>query len=150
MGTYLNVDGDTGDVKLPKVRITPEGGVAVLMTCGVVGGVAKGDVVEPAPGINDTFIKAVVNSDFPIGVVYDATIVNGAQGWVVVAGIADVRHDGTTAPTAGWWLGVGGTTPGQAFGLAASPGAGPVHFKEIGHAIRASVGTLIRAIIHFN
>lgn len=150
MGTLLTVDSTTGQVTTPRVRITPEGGIAVLLTCNQPGGVAKGDVVKADPAIDSNFIKAAISDQSPIGVVYDAAIAQGAQGWVVVAGIADVRLDGVGGPVVrGWWLGTSATTAGQAVGLAVV-GFNAQHFTEIGHVIVNPVGTLARAIIHFN
>jgi hypothetical protein len=142
----------TGALTTPKVRLTPEGGIAVKMTNKSGSTITKGRIIEPYSATGG-FRLAQIESWNPIGVVYDDSIANDADGWVVISGIAEVYY--SVSSTIGNVARVGMTADtGEVAGEAMSDGSptnDAVHFREIGHPIqtRADAG-LALTILHFN
>lgn len=138
-----------------KTRITPEGGLAVLMLNDTGAASVKGYIVEPASA-TDNAVKLVTDGDIdPIGIVYESGVADGQYIWIVVSGIADVYYG--VAVTRGTFSRVPVAADGLAIGEAmneaipTSPFATDKHFQEIGHPIE-SRGTpgLAKTVLHFN
>jgi trimeric autotransporter adhesin len=153
--SFLRNDGSgnlTWSGSLPgtgNVTMTATGGMAILLTNSSGSSLSKGTVVQ-AGSTDLSFIAAAANSEYAIGVL-SADCANGAQGWVVVSGVAEVLiKDGTTA-TAGYWAGVS-DTEGRAYMTTSGPPGVSNHDKEIGHCLQTvSSGTnvLVKAVLHF-
>lgn len=141
-----------------KVKLTPEGGIAVRLTNKTGGASVKGEVVAAysASAINSAVAKIVVDVPNPIGVFYESGIADGSEAWVVVAGIADVYFTGNVSlgNIARGFLTVDGAgyVTGQALNdMIPNPLSDDKHFYEIGHVIEARTGAgLAKVIIHFN
>lgn len=138
-----------------KVKLTMEGGIAVLMTNNTGGASLEGYIVEASVGL-DNAVQYTTNGDIdPIGIVYEGGIAQGDEMWVVVAGIANVYYG--TAVTRATFSRVSiiadGVATGQAVNeaLPVPPFATDKHFQEIGHPIE-SRGTpgLAKTVLHFN
>ena len=129
-------------------KITDIGGYAIKLINRTGSNTVQGDVVQVSTANTDAVIKAVSNSEIPIGVFLDSGIADGSRAWVVISGIADVHSD-TTGFSIGDWLRTD-TVPGRVDG--GSPAPDPVkHTQEIGHAVESAVGSgLGRAVLHFN
>ena len=131
----------------PKFKITTEGGYAVKMTAGE--NLYAGEVVGVGSA-DSTVVKAPINSDMPIGIVYaDAT--SGNSVWVVVAGLAYVLPNASNTAVRGDVMTVSSTTAGRVDQSATVPAA-TTHFRECGHFVAAGTGAGVKtlAIIHFN
>ncbi len=144
-----------GSIRTQKVRMTPEGGIAVLMTNRDGGTLNPGRVVEADSANDDSFKANDAGGDHPIGVVYEA-VADNVEGWIVVAGIADIALEDNVAAVRGYWMGSSGSEAGYAETQANSPGFNSGHFEEIGHCIESvSAGgggthILARCIVHFD
>lgn len=146
------------DGEWDRVKITPEGGLAVKMTNKTGGASVKGTLVRPytATAINSAVTKIVVDIPDPIGVIYDDGVADGSEVWVVVSGIAQVLFIGNTSLdglvrwflTADAWY-ISGYALWEA--LPSSPFATDKHFYEIGHCIEARTWAgLAKCVLHFN
>jgi hypothetical protein len=137
------------------VKLTPEGGIAVLLINDTGGPSLKGYIVEASSSTDDA-VQYTTNDDIdPIGVVYEDAVPQGEDMWVVVSGIADVFY-GTVVTRATFSrvsIVADGVATGQAVNeaLPTPPFATNKHFQEIGHPIE-SRGTpgLAKTILHFN
>ena len=132
-----------------RIYLTPEGGMAVKMTAAE--GMAQGEIVYMnLTGVGGQVWKAPVDSDMPIGTVYDASATAGGEVWISTAGIGFAKLTDAVAPTIGNII----TTSASARGLGDQAAAIPSvakHYKEIGHFIESGVaGQPARAILHFN
>jgi hypothetical protein len=141
----------------PKVKLTPEGGIAVLLTNKTGGNSVKGEVVTAYASANSAVAKVIVDVPNPIGVFYESGIADAAEAWVVVSGIADVYFIGNTTRghiARGFLTADGaGYVTGQALSEAvpSSPFASDKHFYEIGHVIESRTGAgLAKVVLHFN
>lgn len=140
---------------LDKVRLTPEGGIAVKLVNKTGSTTVKGSVVSPTSTAS-AFTLSPVDSASPIGIVYDAGIADAAEAWVVIAGIAEVLFIGATVLGHFARVCVTGDTnaaAGKAISEAAptSPFATDKHFQEIGHVIQARADAgLAKVVVHFN
>lgn len=138
-----------------KTRITPEGGLAVLMINKTGGASTKGYIVENSATTNNGVQYTTVDDIDPIGVMYETGIPDGSPCWVVVSGIAHVYY--ATAVIKDSLSRVPVTAEGYADGqavneaLPTSPFATDKHFQEIGHPIetRGTAG-LALTVLHFN
>jgi len=71
-------------------KITPEGGFAVRLT-NMSGEVSvQGQIVSHKGTVANAFGLTAVDANHCLGVVYESGVEDGAQCWVVVAGIAQV------------------------------------------------------------
>lgn len=139
-----------------KFMITVEGGLAVKLTNKTGAASVKGYVVSNSTTTASAVELIVQGEPDPIGVFYESGIADGAEAWVVVAGIADVYFIGST--TLGYLArtfiaGEAGYVTGQALAeaLPAAPFATDKHFCEIGHVLEARVGAgLAKCVLHFN
>ncbi len=155
----LTVGGDvktTGEINCnDKVKLTPEGGVAIRLTNRTGSGTVKGKTVKADPANDDSVILTGANDDECFGVFYETLDVGATEVWVVVGGIADVLFDPDHSPARGDWAGSG--TAGFARSQASPPALGiAAHFEEIGHVIQSSSpggegqSALARCVLHFN
>lgn len=141
-------------IETPKVMLTPEGGIATLMTAGE--NLAAGEVVsvlQSPSGADNTVHKTPISgnsNDMPMGVVY-AAATTGNDVWIVVSGVADVLPTAAVTAARGYVMTASTTTAGRVDQAAAVPVAA-THFKECGHFIAtgSGAGAKTRAIIHFN
>lgn len=143
----------TGD----KMRITPEGGLAVALINQTGTSSVKGSVVS-AGNTSSTFVLQSNEFD-SIGAVYESGIAQGSTAWIVVAGIAEVLLANNTFSTASNWV-VAHSTDGRADASQPTPtpntttGEHTLHFKEIGHCLETKAATTseqtVKIIIHFN
>jgi hypothetical protein len=141
-------------------RITPEGGTAVWLVNKTGAPSVRGMIVRASTVVDGAFSIPVVDSNMPIGIVYDSGIPDGQPCRVVVGGIADVLLTDGTASTCGNWVRTGdalGSEGTARADLAGPPGGGvnvhEAHMAEIGHSLQtvgAGVGVLCRCLIHFN
>jgi hypothetical protein len=154
----LTAPNFTGLLTGEKVRLTPEGGIAVKMTNKTGGVSVKGEVVSvySATAVNSSVKKIVVDEPAPIGVFYESGVADGSEVWVIVSGIADVYFIGNTTRghlARGFITGDAGYVAGQVLSEAvpSSPFATDKHFYEIGHVIESRTGAgLAKCILHFN
>jgi hypothetical protein len=138
-----------------KVKLTPEGGIAISVINKTGGVSAKGMIVEPASS-TDNAVKLTTDGDVdPIGIIYEAGIADGEEMFIVVAGIAEVYYGVavTRATFSRVPIVADGLNPGEAMNeaLPSPPFATDKHFQEIGHPIE-SRGTpgLAKTVLHFN
>jgi hypothetical protein len=138
-----------------KVKITPEGGIAVqyINQTGEVS--VKGTTVHITGPM--TVGKTAINQPDCIGVIYNAGIPVGQGVWVVVSGVAQVLF--STATTAGYLARTFVTADGGAFvagqalaeAVPSSPFASDKHFAEIGHVAETIAAPgLAKVNLHFN
>lgn len=150
---FERVEGVISDPTAPKVKFTPEGGLAVLMTNKTGAATVKGTLLDGSTAMDDAFDLTEASDADIIGVAYEDGVADGQEAWVVVAGIADVMLKDSTAATRGNWA-KSSDTIGRADATAsAPPGLAAAHFQEIGHCIQSAVGgtdVLIRCMLHFN
>jgi len=71
-------------------KITPEGGFAVRLTNESGAVTVKGQIVSHKGTVANAFDLTAVDANHCLGVVYESGVEDGAQCWVVVAGIAQV------------------------------------------------------------
>ncbi len=141
----------------PLVKKTVEGGIAIRLTNKTGAASVRGTIVVASTGTDNAFSAAGVDSDMPIGIVYDVGVVDGSECWVVVYGIAQVLLKDATAATRGYWVKVSDTA-GRADATTSVPPGGTVgaleeHMQEVGHCIESKTsGTnvLSQCVIHFN
>lgn len=141
---WLRQDG----VWSESIRMTTEGGFAVLLTNNTGGASIKGQVLEPSTTVDNAVETAAINAVDPMGVFYESGVADGDEAWVVISGLVDILID-AGGSTRGDWLGTGAT--GGSAVSSNSPPAAPTHFQEIGHSLETRVGAgLARAVFHFN
>lgn len=137
-----------------KVRLTPEGGVAICLLNKTGGPSVKGSLVELCEEVtdpDDAVQLTEANSTDPIGVMYEAGVADGDPCWVVVSGRAQVLLQDRVDGQRGYWLGTGGA-PGRA-NCVETPGLLLQHMQEIGHCSQSIAGgtnVLVYGILHFN
>ena len=142
-----------------KVKLTTDGGLAVLMLNKTGGVSVKGEVVTPYNdmAIENAVEKIVVDVPNPIGVFLDSGIPDGQFAWIVISGKAYVYFVGNTARgqlARGFLTADGGAyVTGQALAenLPTSPFSSDKHFYEIGHICESRTGAGIALVeLHFN
>ena len=141
-----------------KMKFTAEGGLAVQLTNRTGANSVLGSLVT----VSDTYDNAVklCTADIPtcVGVVYENSVADGSEVWVVVSGRCQVLLEDGTASTRGYWVKVSDNDNGRADASNASPPGGTIaaledHNSEIGHCLESkSSGTDVLAycIVHFN
>lgn len=138
-----------------KCKLTSIGGYAIKLTNRTGGNTVAGQLVKADTATDDGVILTAASDDECFGVFLDSGITDGAEAWVVVAGIADVAMADNTAATHGNWVETS-TEAGYADATSASPAAAPQHFGEIGHCIESVAATgagthiMARCVLHFN
>jgi len=137
---------------------TTEGGLAIRLVNKTGAPSVKGTIVEADGSTDFAFDITVVADDHAIGVVYESGIPDGGSCLVVVAGIAEVLLEDTTAATRGYWVATSATQAGRADATNAAPPGGGIpeldeHMTELGHALESVVGgtdKLATIMMHFN
>lgn len=139
-----------------KVKITPEGGVAVQYINGTGAPTVKGSTVH----LISPWTVGLTEINVPdcIGVFYEEGVPNGQKTWVVIYGIADVLF--VNQATAGYLVRTFVTADGakgqagKAYSenVPTSPFASDKHFAEIGHIIETNSGPnqLAKCNLHMN
>jgi hypothetical protein len=141
-----------------KVKLTLEGGIAILLTNKTGANSVQGQLVTPDAANDDAVVLTAANDLEIIGVFYESGIADGSEAWVVISGIADVAMEDNTASTRGNWVRTSIIEAGYADATNAGAPApiNQTHFTEIGHCIETvaagGVGThiLARCVLHFN
>lgn len=148
---------DSDKLDTSKVRLTPEGGLAVLLTNKTGGASVKGELVTSYALTDNAVSKIVVDVPNPIGCFYESGIADGSEAWIVIAGIAEIYFVGNTTRghIARGFLTADGASYviGQALSEAipGSPFSVDKHFYEIGHVLESRVGAgLAKVVMHFN
>ena len=85
-----------------KVRLTPEGGIAVRLTNKTGSASVKGTLCELSPSVDSAVVTVGANEPDVIGVMYESGIADGSDVWVVIQGVAEVLLKDTTASTRGY------------------------------------------------
>lgn len=131
--------------------ISELGGLAVRLANNSGAPIAQYDLVDINPSADGVM---AINADSfdPMGVAYE-TIANGATGWIVVSGIAQVKFDGST--TRGHVAVVSDTAAGRAKSIAVPSGtpAQTNHWQELGHILDTvgdGAGSVAKVVLHFN
>jgi hypothetical protein len=147
-----------GPLLSSKIKWTPEGGMAIKLTNKTGGVTVKGYLVHPysAAAVDNAVALVPVGGPDIIGAFYEDGVADGAEAWIVVAGIADVYFG--TDTTRGHFARMSisadtGDAPGVATSEAvpSSPFATDKHFQEIGHVLESRVGAgLAKVALHFN
>lgn len=135
----------------PLAKITNLGGHAISLYNGS-GVIASAGNIVVASTTAGYFGLAPAESAAPIGAVYQ-DVAPGAQGWVVVSGVGDVKLASTETATSGWLLLTDDGEAGRAMSATAVPPTTQAeHNREIGHTIstQPTAGGLVRAVLHFN
>lgn len=135
----------------PLSMMTDLGGHAVALYNGS-GVVASAGNIVVASSTAGFFTLAPAESAGPIGAVYQ-DVAPGAQGWIVVSGVGDVKMMSTQTATSGWLLLTSKTEAGVAQNATEIPPTSQTdHNREIGHTIstQSSAGGLVRCVLHFN
>lgn len=140
-------------IETEKVRLTPEGGIAVKLTNRTGSASVKGSIVSASTQYNNAF-KLQDDTYDALGVVYETGIANGSECWVIQSGIAEILLEDSSTSDRGNWV-KASTQVGRALANSSEPAQGVIsatseHFKEIGHCILASTGGLSKAVLHFN
>lgn len=143
----------TGGIEGPKVKLTPEGGIATLVIADEA--ISVGHVCAIIQGGTANRVKRCPTSgnenDMPVGVAYSAAGAAGDPFWMVVSGRVGVLPDTGVTAAQGYILTTSATTAGLIAQAATAPAAA-THFKEIGHFINtgSGAGVITDAIVHFN
>jgi len=138
-----------------KVRITPEGGIAIKLTNKSGANSTKGYLVHPSSTVDNAVDLVPLDEPDIIGVFYEDGIADGEEAWVVISGIADVYYFGGSVREELARMGqtADGGSAGEAISdvLPSPPFATDKHFQEIGHVIENRVGNgLAKTVLHFN
>lgn len=139
-----------------KCAMNADGGFMVKLTNKTGGASVKGEVVMPYDTSNLAVAKIVQNEPDPIGAFYESGVADGAEAWIVVAGIADLYFIGNATRghiARGFVTADGGYVTGQVLSEAvpSSPFATDKHFFECGHVLESRVGAgIAKCILHFN
>jgi hypothetical protein len=131
---------------------TEEGGVCVKLINKTGVASVKGQVVQVYATTDNAYAVNAINSDMPIGIVYDAGVADGSSVRVVVAGKADILVDSAQTIARGRVVYSSGTTAGRVDSAATVPAAS-THFRECGHMLETKTNTgstLCRCVLHWN
>lgn len=135
------------------IRITPEGGFAVLLYNRTGGVTEKGRLVAVDAATDMGVVLTGVNDEECIGAFYEDSIADDALVWVATGGIVEVLLDENTGSTAGNWAQTG--TAGYCDGNNAAP-VPATHWQEVGHVLEtvaaggAGTWQMAKILMHFN
>ena len=140
----------------PSLHFTEEQGLAIELINKTGTTSVKGTVVQASSAMNESF-ESQADQDDNIGVVYQNGIADGERCLIVIAGIAQVLLENSTASVRGNWV-FASTVDGRANATLTTPPGGGIpehdeHFKEIGHCVEskdAGTDVLAKIILHFN
>ena len=154
----LIVSGGPGEIETwSKIGSTSLGGITMQLTNKTGVASVKGTIVIASTIDDDSFILSGVSEDQAIGVVFESGVADGSLCWVVIAGVAEVLLEDTTASTHGNWV-YASATAGRANATLANPPGGGIpeldqHMQEIGHCLQSIAGgtdVLCRIKVQFN
>mgnify|MGYP007112897609 FL=1 len=153
-GVFSNaISGATGSfsssVGTLLAKITPEGGYAVKLTNKTGAPSVKGQIVSHEGTVANAFALTAVDANHCLGVVYESGVEDGAQCWVVVAGIAQVLMK--NAATMGQICRIPlNTDVGEAAGYAmAAEQSGTASVYKIGDVLEtADAEVLCKVLLH--
>ncbi len=130
-----------------KGRLTPLGGLAVLLTNKTGSASVQGELVK-ADSITDSAVSlAGTGNLFPIGMFVDSGIANGSGAWIVVSGIGLVKAD-ATGYSKGDRITMSTATAGRV--EANNNPSVAVHFTEVGHALQDAAANAVGLCnVHF-
>lgn len=131
-----------------KFKITSIGGYAIKLTNTTGVNTVQGEVVKSDPATNNAVILSTTSDDDILGVFLESGIVDDAEAWVVVTGIAEVKADGT-----GFARGDRVISSTATVGRVETDNTPAVaaHFTEVGHALeRAQPNAVGKCVLHFN
>lgn len=139
----------------PKVKFTPEGGVAVKLVNKTGANSVVGSLVKAGTGVDESFILSATTEYGHCGVVYEGGVPDGSSCWVVVAGVAEVLVDDSQAVSRGDFIVSSTSTAGRVDVGSGGPGVVPdsEHFREVGHAITgctAGTDKTFKLLLHWN
>ena len=138
--------------------LTPEGGIAIYLTNNTGAASIKGTLLNTESSEDNSVVIAGADEPDIIGAFYESGVPNGEKALVVIAGVADVLIEDSTASTRGYWCRISETQDGRADITNAAPPGGTIiaiegHFREIGHSMEnqtAGTDVLSRILMHFN
>ncbi len=155
---YIGISTDTPTQPLSimeKSGHTAIGGFCIKLTNKTGANSVAGNLVRADTATDDAVILTAATDDECMGVFLDSGVADGAEAWVVVAGVADIKFDDNVTAVRGNWVGTG--QAGLARTQAAPPALGiAAHFEEVGHCIEhvtaGGGGTFIlaRCTLQFN
>jgi hypothetical protein len=151
--SYQETLADNNGLTTAKVKITPEGGIAIKLTNKTGSASVKGTVVEAHDTIDNAFQVAPTSDIDPIGICYDSGIVDGAECWVVVSGIAEILVVNAVATTRAYVALTSTTVAGRIDIVSPTTINSVEHFREVGHTLEskaAGTNVLVKCVIHFN
>lgn len=146
---------ENGELTMPLTKITSAGGFAVYMQNDGLSAISRGNIVEASSISANAFCISDANSSHPIGAAL-TDIAQGAFGYIVVHGIADVLYEDNVASSLGYWVGTSDSEAGVVRTQASPPATAADHFDEVGHSIQAvaagggGTNILSRIVMHFN
>jgi hypothetical protein len=133
---------------------TSEWGLQVRLTNKTGANSVKGEIVTPSSGTDMAFDKEAADGLEPIGIVYEAGVVDGSECWIWVNGsVCQVLLKDSTSATRGYWVGTSDTAGRADATNSSAPGLILTHFQEIGHCLETKTGgtnVLARIMLHFN
>jgi hypothetical protein len=150
--TLTNTEGElTG-------RVNNDGGYMVRLLNKTGAASVRGSIVRAGVATPGAFSLVLADNINPVGVVYEAGVLDGSLCWVVTSGRAQVLIENTTAASLGNWIKVSDNANGRADASNALPLGGTItaledHLSECGHsleAVTAGTNKLVWAIVHFN
>ncbi|QHI72314.1 hypothetical protein [Aminipila terrae] len=132
---------------------TPEGGIYETFVNKTGALSIKGTIVIAGASVDNSVSIAPVDSQMPIGVIYENGIADGSPVKVVVYGKAEVLLEDNATATSGFWCGVSTTQAGRMIQLNNVPNT-PQFNTEIGHSLQTistgSTDLLALVQLHFN
>jgi hypothetical protein len=121
-----------GDIKMSKIKLTLEGGYAVLLTNKTGANSVRGEGCCVDLVTSNAVAQSATAASNVIGTFYESGIADGSEAWIVVSGIAPVKVDGN-AVSRGDRLVSSTITAGRA--EANNTPAVAAHFTEWGHVL---------------
>lgn len=149
--TALQIE-PAGDVTGIRIKLTKEGGDAILYTAGE--NLVKGEMVSFSASADDTVVKTGTTAFTPIGVVY-ASVSSGQPVWIVKSGRAQALLTDSTAAVRNYLCVTSTTQAGRITQIAAPTGGSfagvDEHFRECGHSSQSvTAGTNVLAWVHLH
>ncbi|MCK9423787.1 MAG: hypothetical protein M0Q38_14440 [Bacteroidales bacterium] len=147
-GPYQGEDIIPADPVVQNVMFTPLGGLAVKLSNKTGSTLSKGMLVK-VDSLADNAVKLASGTD-AMGVVYE-NILDNADGWIVISGIAEVLPYTDNAPIRGNRVRIHDSQPGYGnFSDTLSGNDVIAHSREIGYCIKSAIaGQLARVVLQF-
>jgi hypothetical protein len=140
------------------VVFTPEGGRGIRLTNGTGAASIKGTLVELSTSADNAFKIAEVDSDDPIGVVYEDGVADGQPCVIVTGGRCQGLLTNGRSSIHGNWARASELQAGRISADLTGPPGGTIqeidaHFHECGHSMQTVTGgtdVLCWLNVHFN